>query len=165
LLGRRQGDNLASLPAWVDRQGREPVMINNAILLPMFAMVLLTIVVWFIMYRKRIGHVRQERINPQDLADASEAKQIMKPVQAPANNFANLFEVPVLFYAAVLTAYVTHADSWLILILFWIFVVLRYAHSYIHLTSNIVLQRFRVYGFSCLALWLAWIALAFENFF
>lgn len=140
-------------------------MIHNAILLPMFAMVLLTVIVWFIMYRTRVAYVRKERINPQDLADASDLKEIIKPVQAPANNFINLFEVPVLFYAAVLTAYVINADGWLIFILFWIFVVLRYLHSYIQLTSNIVLSRFRVYGFSCLALWIAWIVLAFEAFF
>ncbi len=140
-------------------------MIHNAILLPMFAMVLLTVVVWFIMYRKRVAFVRQERINPQDLADAWDLREIMKPVQAPANNFTNLFEVPVLFYAAVLTAFVLHADSWLIFILFWIYVGLRYAHSYIQLTSNVVMHRFRVYGFSCFAMWLAWIVLAFEAFF
>ncbi len=140
-------------------------MIHNAVLLPMFAMVLLTVIVWFLMYQKRIGYVLQERINPQDLADASDLREIMKPVQAPANNFTNLFEVPVLFYAAVLTAYVIHADGWLILILFWIFVALRYGHSYIQLTSNIVLLRLRVYGLSCIALWIAWIVLAFEAFF
>ena len=140
-------------------------MINNAILLPMFAMVILTVVVWFIMYRKRVGYARKERINPQHLADASDLREAMKPVQAPANNFTNLFEVPVLFYAAVLTAYVVHGDSWLVHLLFWVFVVLRYVHSYIQLTSNIVMQRFRVYAFSCLALWGAWIVLAWETFF
>ena len=71
----------------------------------------------------------------------------------------------MLFYAAILTAYVINADGWLIFILFWIFVVLRYLHSYIQLTSNIVLLRFRVYGFSSFALWIAWIVLAFEAFF
>lgn len=140
-------------------------MINNAILLPMFAMVILTVVVWFIMYRKRVGYARKERINPQDLADASDLRETMKPVQAPANNFTNLFEVPVLFYAAVLTAYVVHGDSWLVHLLFWVFVVLRYVHSYIQLTSNIVMQRFRVHAFSCLALLGAWIVLAWETFF
>ena len=113
-------------------------MINNVILLPMFAMIILTAIVWFIMCRKRIGYVRKERINPQDLADASDMKEIMKPVQAPANNFANLFEVPVLFYAAVLTAYVVQANGTLIIILLWVFVVLRYVHSYAQLTNNIV---------------------------
>ena len=140
-------------------------MINNAILLPMFAMVILTAIVWFNMYRKRVNYVRKERIRPQDLADASDLRERLKPVQAPANNFVNLFELPVLFYAAVLTAYVVHADGWLIHLLFWAYVVLRYAHSYVQLTSNIVMLRFRVYGFSCFALWAAWLVLAWEAFF
>ena len=139
-------------------------MMNNAILLPMFAMIILTAIVWFIMCRKRIAHVRKERINPQDLADASDMKEIMKPVQAPANNFANLFEVPVLFYAAVLTAYVVQANGTLLIILFWVFVALRYVHSYAQLTNNIVVQRVRVWGVSCIALWGAWITLAWETF-
>ncbi len=140
-------------------------MIHNAVLLPMFAMVLLTVIVGFIMYRERVAFARKERINPQDLADALDLKEIMKPVQAPANNFSNLFEVPVLFYAAVLTAYVIHADGWLIHLLFWAFVALRYAHSYIQLTNNIVMLRFRIYIVSCLALATAWMALAWEAFF
>ena len=140
-------------------------MIHNTILLPMFAMVLLTVIVWFIMYRERVAFARKERINPQDLADAGDLKEIMKPVQAPANNFSNLFEVPVLFYAAVLTAFLIHSDGWLIHLLFWAYVVLRYAHSYIQLTSNIVILRFRIYGFSCIVLWVAWLVLAWEALF
>ena len=139
-------------------------MIHNAVLLPMFAMILLTVIVWFIMYRERVAFVRRERINPQDLADAGDLREIMKPVQAPANNFTNLFEVPVLFYAAVLTAYVIHADGWILGILLWAFEGLRYGHSYIQLTSNVVIHRFRVHAFSCFAVWLAWIVLAFEAF-
>ena len=114
--------------------------------------------------REITDDVKQRFGNPQDLADASDMKEIMKPVQAPANNFANLFEVPVLFYAAVLTAYVVQANGTLLIILLWVFVVLRYVHSYAQLTNNIVAQRVRVWGFSYIALWGAWIMLAWETF-
>lgn len=138
---------------------------QNAVLLPMFAMVLLTVIVGYIMYRRRVAYIREEGIKPQQLASTHEAKDILRPVQAPAENFINLFEAPVLFYTAVITAYALNYDNWLILSLFSIFVGLRYAHSYVQLTSNIVILRFRLYVLSCFALSFAWIALAVEAFF
>jgi hypothetical protein len=38
----------------------------------------------------------------------------------------------------------------------WLYVALRFVHSYVHLTSNIVLRRFRVFIVSMLTLMAIW---------
>src|SRR5688572_18368973 len=76
----------------------------TAIILPVIALVLLTAIVWVRLYVERIRELRQRRIDPQSLMTSALAAQTMQRVQA-SDNFKNLFEVPVLFYAlcAVLT--------------------------------------------------------------
>ncbi len=80
----------------------------------------------------------------------------LQDVQA-ADNFKNLFEVPVLFYALCAVALaVSHVPAWLVYGA-WLFVVLRVAHSAIHCTYNKVMHRFPVFllGFGVIvALWI-----------
>jgi hypothetical protein len=52
------------------------------------------------------------------------------------NSIANQFELPVLFHLCCVLLYVTEADNLLSLGLAWLFVALRYAHAFIHVTSN-----------------------------
>lgn len=137
-------------------------MTNNMLLLPMFVQVLLTVVVWLELFRRRLAFSTEQRIDPQSLADANDVRTVLKPVQAPANNFVNLFEVPVLFYVAVLTAFATGVRDMPLLVLFWVFVGFRCLHSLIHLTANKVMRRFQVYVISSLALWGAWGFIAFR---
>ena len=67
------------------------------------------------------------------------------------------FETPVLFYAIILVAFVTGQTGTLLLGLAWTFVALRFIHSYVHLTSNVVIVRFRVFGASMLVLSALWV--------
>lgn len=92
-------------------------------------------------------------------------------VEAPESllvnkNIANQFEIPVLFHAACLLLYITDADNIVTIVLAWIFVITRYMHSYVHVTSNRLRYRapFFAVGFAslvCMWIWLA-IWLAFE---
>ena len=68
----------------------------------------------------------------------------------------NLYEAPFLFYLISIIAFVTETVSTLILALAWIYVALRYLHSAIHLTTNKVINRFRVFAASQLVLLLTW---------
>ena len=103
------------------------------ILLPAVALVLLTTIVWCRMYFTRIREIRVKRIAVQSLADAAEAKRLLTDVAGPADNLINLFEIPNLFYAAVIILYVTGLANGLYLALAWAFVLLRYAHHPCHL--------------------------------
>lgn len=73
------------------------------------------------------------------------------------NNLENQFELPMLFHAACLALYAVGAASVLAVMMAWLFVVSRYVHSYIHVTSNRIRYRQRAFtaGFAILAaMWL-----------
>jgi len=128
------------------------------ILFPIVAMVALVVFVVVRLGRSRVRAVRRRDISVRffELYQGSEEPEELR---ALSRHFVNLFELPILFYVACIVAYVSvQVDLWLVL-LAWFFVVSRYVHSYIHLTSNIVIQRFRVYGIGLAALVLMWLTL------
>ena len=133
----------------------------RAIFLPDLAMVFLTVVIWLRMYVERSTQMRALRIHPQKVASASQMASSLPDTRA-ADNFRNLFEVPVLFYAATLVAHAIGAVDNATLVIAWIFVALRYVHSVIHVTYNGVMHRFGAYVAGCLALWLLWAKLAID---
>ena len=74
-----------------------------------------------------------------------------------SRHVVNLFEAPLLFYVIILTAFVTgQSGNWLTG-LAWTYVALRFFHSYVHLTSNVVLIRFRIFVVSMLTLSTLWV--------
>ena len=124
-------------------------------LLPAVAMVAITAVVWVLLYSQRIGEMRRRRIPPSDLATSRQAASVLQDVSA-ADNFRNLFELPVLFYVFCLALYATHLQDALVLGGCWMFVALRAAHSAIHCTYNNVMHRFYVYALSTMLLFALW---------
>jgi hypothetical protein len=76
----------------------------------------------------------------------------------PADNYRNLFEAPVLFYALVAIALaIGHTPSWLVTGA-WGFVGLRVVHSAIHCTYNRVFHRLPVFAASFVLLVGLWVA-------
>jgi hypothetical protein len=71
-----------------------------------------------------------------------------------------LFEAPVLFYVACVTAIATRQVTLLAVLLAWAYVVLRVAHAYIHLNANRLRQRIPVYFASWGTLLALWITIA-----
>jgi hypothetical protein len=122
-------------------------------------MVALTLIVWLRMYVERIGQMKRERIHPQSVASSAQMAATLKDTRA-ADNFRNLFELPVLFYLAVVVAYDTQQTGTATVALAWLFVVLRYLHSAIHCGYNKVMHRFQVYVLGGVALWALWVVLA-----
>lgn len=135
-------------------------MFFKPMLLPLIAMVALTFAVWVYMYVTRISEMGRKNIDPQDLATHVKALSLLTESSGPASNLRNLFELPMLFYlAVVLTLVLLVQDLWLIA-LSWAYVLLRAAHSFIHCTYNNVLHRFTAYAASCVVLFLMWAQLA-----
>ena len=130
---------------------------QTAIILPAIALVLLTAIVWVRLYVDRIGEIRQRRIDPQSLATSASAGQALQRVQA-SDNFKNLFEVPVLFYALCALLASAQNVSAFFVVGAWVYVALRYIHSFIHLTYNRVMHRFTVYVLSTVVLFMLWAA-------
>jgi hypothetical protein len=134
--------------------------VPRAIFLPAFAMVVLTLVVWVRMYTMRIAQMKRERIHPQAVATSAQANARLTDSRA-ADNFRNLFELPVLFYLALVVAAIAGLVTTTTLVLAWLFVLLRVVHSAIHCSYNKVMHRFQAYLAGGVALWGLWAWLAF----
>jgi len=120
-------------------------------------MALLTFAVTLRMFRVRIAQIKREHIRLQSIATSAQAAGKLTD-SAPADNFRNLFELPVLFYLALAVCAHTGFVNALTLGLAWAFVALRIVHSAIHCGYNRVLHRFYAYVagfFALVALWLA----------
>lgn len=129
-------------------------MSNEFILLPMLGMMVLTAVVWFVLYAKRIPAMRRAGKPAQAYTTPDVVVGVLpEEVSYPANNFKNLFELPVLFYALCLYLYVTATVGVADVIAAWLFLAFRIVHSAIHCTVNIVMARFLTYCAAALALW------------
>lgn len=117
-------------------------------------MMLLTMAVWIVMYARRIGYLKKHRVHPQKLTTPDKVAEIVpEAVQLPAYNLRNLVELPVLFYLLCLYLYATGTVDSAYVWAAWVFVVMRTAHSVIHCTTNVVMQRFQVYLMSSIVLW------------
>lgn len=136
-------------------------MNTDAILWPLIAQVILTTVVWLRMYFSRSNEMKAKRLHPQKLATSRDRDAHLEDTRA-ADNFRNLFEVPVLFYTVCLVLFVAGAVTTAQLALAWAFVGLRAAHSAIQLTYNKVMHRFLVYLASTLCVLAMWALFIFH---
>jgi hypothetical protein len=122
----------------------------------MFLMVLLTFIVGCIAVKARFSSVKNGSVSVKyfKLMDGTNVPEM---VTKTSRNFNNQFEIPTLFYV-VCTLYISLGiDSFLAIIFAWVFVVLRFVHSYIHLTYNHILHRILTFwaGFICvMVLWI-----------
>jgi len=127
---------------------------DELILQPMLGMMALTAIVWLVMYAKRIPAMKKAGVPVQAYTTPDKAVELLpEAVNNSANNFKNLFELPVLFYGLCLFLYVTDGVDTGYVIAAWLFLAFRIAHSFIHCTSNIVMLRFYLYLAAALALW------------
>lgn len=126
---------------------------------PAFALVLLTFAVMIRMLTSRIAQMKANKIHPQTISTSAELAARM-PDSRASDNFRNLFETPVLFYAAMVFAQMTQPGNTLLLGLAWLYVVVRVIHSMIQCAYNKVMHRFYVFFGSIWVLLGIWIALA-----
>ena len=131
----------------------------TAILWPAVAMAGLTFLVWVRLYQLRLGEMARKRIDAQDLASAADSARLLVDTRA-SDNFRNLFELPVLFYAGVLLATQLGVADTASPVLAWSFVGLRAVHSVVHCTFNHVMTRFVAYALATLVLFAFWARLA-----
>ena len=130
----------------------------KAILYPVVALVALTFAVGVRMYFARVGAARAGRVKVKDFR-LGESPEVPADVALPNRNFMNLFEMPLLFYVACIVFYVTATVDVLALVLAWLYVACRIAHSFVHLTYNNVLHRLATFGASNVVLLALWVVL------
>ncbi|OLP58065.1 hypothetical protein BJF93_05360 [Xaviernesmea oryzae] len=127
---------------------------SHAIFWPMIAQALLVFLVYVLMNRRRLAAVRSGQASVKDFVIPTVEPG---PSATVARNLINQFELPVLFYVVALSLYVTGGAGVLAVLLSWAFVLSRYLHALVHVTSNKVLLRrnlFLVGMAFCMLLWL-----------
>lgn len=134
-------------------------MYFKPLLIPLLAQVALTFIVMLVMYRKRVAEMKSKRIHPQRTKTRSMAHGMLTDSETAADNYANLFESPVLFYTAILLTLILMLQDSILVLLAWTYVGSRYLHSFIHITYNRVMHRFSVFIFSSLVLLAMWVRL------
>ncbi|WP_375428314.1 MAPEG family protein [uncultured Sphingomonas sp.] len=128
-----------------------------ALLWPTFALVAVIMAVWATLFVRRMRHIGRNPPKAEDFATGEAASRYFQPVEMPANNLANLFEMPVLYFALVPLLLMFRQVTTAQLLLAWFFVILRATHSFIHVGPNVIKARFGVYLASVAVLVAMWI--------
>ena len=130
----------------------------QAILLPVFVLVLLTFVLGFWTAYLRVQTVRRGETRPRDIAlrEPNWPPHVLKIQYA----FQNQLELPLLFYVLTILAWITRQADLLFLVLAWIFVVLRILHAAVHVSSNNLAQRAILFLAGAVVLAVMWLVFA-----
>ena len=129
-----------------------------SILLPVFVQVLLTLALAFLMGGRRLAAVRAREVKREDVMLGQRAWP--PRAQQASNAFGNQFETPVLFYVLVVLALFSRKADLLFVVLSWVFVLTRFAHAGVYLTTNYVPHRFAAFLAGVLVLMVMWIVFA-----
>ncbi|MGE7370878.1 MAPEG family protein [Neorhizobium sp. NPDC001467] len=130
---------------------------TTAMFWPMIAHAFLVFILYYLLSSRRVAAVRSGLVK---------AEQFRENLSEPAgsllihNNLKNQFELPMLFHVGVLATFICNADNIGTILIAWIFVLSRYAHSYVHVTSNRLRLRRPLFmvGFAATFLLWAWLA-------
>jgi len=131
---------------------------KERIFFPMLALVALTFIVLLLIPYKRFQAGRRKRVTSDDFK-FGESQNVPPDVSIPNRNLMNLLEMPLLFYVACITLYVTSNVHGGVVILAWLYFSLRVLHSAVHITYNKVFHRLTVYAASNVVLGIIWFRL------
>lgn len=127
------------------------------------ALACLTFLVALRMLYVRISEMRRKRIPAQAVALSAQKSERLDDTRA-SDNYANLFELPVLFYAFCAVAMASATIPTWIPALAWTFVALRVVHSLIQCSYNRVMHRFTVFITSFVVLVAMWVGYLLDIF-
>jgi hypothetical protein len=132
----------------------------QSVLLPVFVQIGLTFFLLLWMAGARRNALVRGETKLRDIA----LREQNWPAQATqiGNCFSNQFEIPVLFYVLIAIALpLRHAD-YVTVLLSWVFVVTRFAHAGIFVTSNDVRTRSLAWFAGVLVLFAMWLYFAIK---
>jgi hypothetical protein len=132
-------------------------MIGIEILQPVVALAVWTMVMWVWMYATRIPAITALPKSNDPNADVgwtgAKLEGLLKPqIQWKAHNYNHLHEAPTVFYAVALVLALLGQGDGINMIIAWVYVALRVAHSIFQSTVNKVAPRFALFALSSLAL-------------
>lgn len=131
-------------------------------LYPLFAMVFLTFCVMLTTFitRVKLAKVGEVKMDFFKLFQGEEHPR----VRVTSRHYANIFEVPLLFYTASVLAIALKIDCNVLAIVAWCFVGFRVLHSVIHLTYNKVQHRVLAFLASNVCVFTMWAIIAYESY-
>jgi hypothetical protein len=130
------------------------------VLLPVFAHVLLIFILLFWMGKERRGALVSREVQMKNIA-LDEPNWPKKATQL-GNCLKNQFEFPVLFYALIALALPLRQTDLMLVLLSWVFVVTRFIHAGIFITSNDVRTRSLAFFAGVLVLLAMWTVFAWK---
>ena len=107
------------------------------------AQLLIPILVLLLNGKRKSADVKSGNFDREKAAMNNEAWS--KPVVLTSKNLANQFQLPVIFYVLCLILASIDAVTMTVLVVAWLFVVTRYIHAYVHVSTNYVPVRMRVF--------------------
>ena len=126
----------------------------QTVLFPLFVEVVLTFVLGFWLSALRVDAIRSGRVHPRDIA-LGEPNWPTRVLQV-GNAYHNELDLPLLFYLLTILSIITRHADLLFVLLAWVFVVLRLARAYIHVTDNNVPRRGMVFLAGAIVLAVMW---------
>ena len=132
----------------------------QTVLLPVFVLVGLTLFLLIWMAGARRGALVSGETKIRDIA-LGQPNWPTRAIQI-GNCYKNQFEIPVLFYVLIALALpLRHADI-VIVLLSWVFVVTRFVHAGIFVTSNDLNQRSLAWFAGVLVVFAMWLYFALK---
>lgn len=132
---------------------------ETTFLTPVLALVTWTLIIWFVMYSRRIPAMNAAKMDPQAAAHPGSLDILPSKARSAADNYNHLHEQPTIFYALILYSHLAGVADEINLGLAWAYVVLRVLHSLVQITANKVTLRFVLFAVSTLVL----VAIAVRN--
>ena len=128
---------------------------QSAILQPLAALAVWTMVMWVWMYATRIPAMGSAKVEADSLVQqgAKSLDELLPAsVQWKAHNYNHLHEAPTVFYAVALALAFIGQGEGVNAMVAWAYVGLRVIHSLVQATMNKVMLRFLIFVLSSLAL-------------
>jgi len=117
------------------------------------ALTLLSLVMFVALYATRLPAMARAKINPEDAKHPQTVlNKLPTEVRQIADNYNHLFEAPTMFFAVVFSIVLLGCADSVYASLAWAYVALRFVHSLVQSTINIVVLRFIFFSLSWCAL-------------
>lgn len=132
-------------------------LVDKLLILAMGAQVFLALVILVRLGIERVPRVARGEV---DVAKVSvDRSGSHTKAQLLSNSFDSQFQLPVLFFVAALICLQAGTVGWFEVSLAWLFVAARYAHAFLHTTTNPLYPRFFVFcaGLAVLAVFWLWL--------
>jgi len=125
-------------------------MNNDLIFLPVLAHILLIFMMYIYLGRVKTRAVKEGNVDRQKAS--LNPKAWPEYVVKVSNNLDNQFESPILFYMLSVIYYLTNHVNSILVSIMGIYVLSRYIHAYVHVTSNYVPYRYKFFVIGLLTL-------------